>query len=71
MALMDQIVLTYALLQLMEGSVVENVIVRFHYAIICMDAVQSQVHVSPIVLRIIDMFNVSFSCIKVLSHFKH
>ena len=44
----------------MENSVVENVIVRIHYVIMCMDAVPSRVHVSQMVLRNIDMINVSF-----------
>ena len=44
----------------MESSVVENVIVRIYYVIMCMDAVPSRVHVSQMVLRNIDMINVSF-----------
>lgn len=44
----------------MENSVVENVIVRIYYVIMCMDAVPSRVHVSQMVLRNIDMINVSF-----------
>lgn len=40
---MERTVLTYAVPQLMESSVVEYVIVKFHYAIMSMDAVPYRV----------------------------
>ena len=72
---MERTVLTYAVPQPMESSVVEYVIVKFHYAIMSMDAVPYRVHVGPPVWCIIARINFSFSCIKffhiLIKHKKH
>ena len=57
---MERTVLTYAVPQLMESSVVEYVIVKFQYAIVSMDAVPFRVRVGPRVWCIIAIINVPF-----------
>lgn len=61
---MDRTVHKYAHPHFMENYVLKNVIVRIHLVILCMDVVPPRVHVSPMVLRIISMINVSCSLIK-------